>query len=195
MNTKNLFTITLFVAIIGSILTSPSNNLRRLELGAAGVIGLVLSILIGIIGIGMMIACYRAHKKAKLIGVPIISDSVDRMTVTAPVTPAPVVPVTPPPARNIVIDNAHPVIPTPIIKPMPDIDLPPPRKVMPVPIVQPAPVQVVTPAPVQVIQQPVTTVTEVVKPVVEPVITPVSPVINAGGVPDFEQPIFTPGGV
>ena len=65
-------------------------------------------------------------------------------------------------------------MPKPIIQPMVAPRMPPPRPVVPV---QPMPVQVVQPMPV-VTQVPV-----------NQVVTPVT-----GGVPDFQQPVFTQGG-
>ena len=168
MSTKNPFTIIFTLSLISlSLCQDYSSTYESSEgLGAAGVLGIILAALCGVIG--LVLCLLYCRRPVPVAAAPIVTDSLDQIAVVEPVVATPVAP-------PIVIDNAHPTIPQPIIQPMVAPRMPPPRPVVPV---QPMPVQVVQPMPV---------VTQV--PVVNQVVTPVT-----GGVPDFQQPVFTQGG-
>ena len=152
------------VATDGTVNGVTSNrNIDRNHLDAAGVVGIIFACLAVVIGLALFIYCCCCTARPAVVP-PVVTDSVVTMPVNTPVV------TTAPAVEPIVIDNAHPVVPSPIIEPMPRPILPPPRPVVPRAMMMPQPVM----------------------PMPQPVVTEL-PVMPVGGVADFTQPIFTPG--
>lgn len=137
------------------------DKVDRNHLDSAGVVGIIFASLAFVVGLALFLYCCCLPKPQ--IVPPVVPDPfVAAMPVVAPVVTQP---------EPIVIDDAHPVVPCPMIEPIPQPILPPPRPVVPAMMPQPMPVMAMP--------QPI--VTEL----------PVIPVGGMGGVPDFAQPIFT----
>lgn len=171
-------------------------RIDRNHLGGSGILSIVLAGLAGLVGLGLCIYGCKPYTA------PVIPEVVPFQPILTPLG------VTPP--QPIVIDNAHPVIPSPMPQPLPTPILPPPRPVVPiipqpvvVPLVQPAQIQAIQPTPYveQVVETPVVepVVTDLVQPVATDLIQPVQDfgIVNEPfvdqGLGDFEQPMFTTG--
>lgn len=131
--------------------TTPIDYTRTYEssgskLGAAGVVSIILASLAGLAGLALCILC---AKRIPTLAAPV---SETFQPIVVPDTLTPVAP--------IVIDDSHPVIPSPMPQPLPTPILPPPRPVIPVvqPVIQPVAQQVVEPV---VLQEPVPVVQDV----------------------------------
>lgn len=136
------FLLTTFIQCDG--VTGGRDRADHNKLDAAGIVGIILAALAFLIGLGLILYCC-CLPRAEVVP-PVVTDSAVVMPVTTPAVVAP--------PQPIIIDNARPTIPCPMIEPIPQPMLPPPKPVVPVP--QAVPV-VAVPQPV-VTQVPVTTV-------------------------------------